>query len=196
MIDTDSSELLGRVLVSFVKNYGLYWSREHVEWGKKGPGNAGRIRGYRAGSETPVDFRAQAGVYVLYDGVDIPSSRVTYVGQVGRANNDSLYARLWNHCWDHLWNRWTRFSWFGVYNVGKNDALVWTKVDKNVVAALPGVIDHLEGVLITILEPALNKRGANWDGAVQYFQHEPGAHDPVLARLAALEELVKKLPKG
>lgn len=181
--------------MSFIKNYGLFWRRDLVEWGKKGPGNAGQVRGYKYGSESLVDFRAQAGVYVLYDGADIPSSRVTYVGQVGRANADSLYARLWNHCWDHLWNRWTRFSWFGVYAVGVGDALVHVNIEKSINVPITGVIDHLEGVLITLLEPALNKRGANWDGAIQYFQHEPDVKDEVLERLKALEDAVSKLPK-
>ncbi len=180
--------------MSFIKNYGLYWRRDQVEWGSKGPGNIGMLRGYVEGSDELVDFRAQAGVYVLYDGADIPSSRVTYVGQVGRAGGDSLYARLYDHhAKDHLWNRWTRFSWFGVFAVGVS-GLVHTKVDKGYADSYTSVIDHLEGVLITVLEPPLNKRGANWDGAAQYFQHEPEA-TPLETRLERLEGEISLLRK-
>ena len=179
--------------MSFIKNYGLYWRRDQVEWGSKGPGNSGKLRGYAGNGKTPVDFRAQAGVYVLYDGADIPSSRVTYIGQVGRSNGDSLYARLYDHhARDHLWNRWTRFSWFGVFAIGKK-GLTQTKVAKTYADSLGSVIDHLEGVLITVLEPPLNKRGANWDGATQCFQHLPAVVDPVGAQLEALAGQIAEL---
>jgi len=181
--------------MSFIKNYGLYWRRDLVEWGKKGPGNSGKLRGYLADSKEPVDFRGQAGVYVLYDGADIPSSHVTYVGQVARAGDDSLYARLYDHhAKDHLWNRWSRFSWFGVFVVGKGGSLVQTNVEKTYTDALTSVIDHLEGVLISVLEPPLNKRGANWDGATQYYQHEPDpVDDPTSTRLDTLQAEIAAL---
>lgn len=179
--------------MSIIKNYGLYWSRGNVNWGKRGAGNAGHLRGYDDAPESFVDFREQAGVYVLYDGADIPSSRVMYIGQAGRANGDALFKRLKDHTDDHLWNRWTRFSWFGVFAVGKDRTLVHTKIDKNAQAPLPDVIDHLEGMLITVLEPVLNKRGANWNAATEYFQWLPEPEVPLASRLAAIEEQLKKI---
>lgn len=176
--------------MSFIKNYGLYWKRDLVAWGARGAGNAGSLVGYAARSEEPVEFRTQAGVYVLYDGADIPSLKVNYVGQVGRARGDSLFGRLRNHRRDHLWNRWTRFSWFGVFAVGATSRLVRADVGRRYQGPLTGVIGHLEGVLITMLEPTLNKRGANWDGADQYFQDDEQP-TPVDARLAALEARIR-----
>lgn len=172
--------------MSFIKNYGLFWRRDRVEWGKPGPGNAGSVAGYAAKSNVRVDFRDQAGVYVLYDGADIPSLTVTYVGRVGRRSGDSLFGRLRDHCNDHLWNRWTRFSWFGVFRVGKAGRLTHAKVSKVIRPTISQVIDHLEGALTTVLEPPLNKRGANWGGATQYFQDEPEV-DEVVARLIDIE---------
>lgn len=182
--------------MAFIKNYGLFWERELVRWGSKGPGNPGALIGYKANSSKPVDFRDQAGVYVLYDGADIPSLKVTYVGQVGRAKGDSLLGRLRNHTRDHLWNRWTRFSWFGVFAIGKGNKLVHTKVTKVIHPQLSDVVDHLEGVLITMLEPPKNKRGANWKAtaspAVEFFQEDDGRRD-VVAKLAAVQARLDEL---
>lgn len=184
-IEVLSTQKLGG-LVSFIANYGLFWRRDRVEWGTRGRGNAGSLLGYAAGAEVGVDFRQQAGVYVLFDGADIPSLKVTYVGQVGRRATDSLLGRLREHQRDHLWNRWTRFSWFGVHPVGRAGTLIRTSVSRRHNGALAGVIDHLEGVLITMLEPPLNKRGANWDGATQFFQDEHRENE-IIQRLDALD---------
>ena len=64
-----------------IQNYGLYWRRDRVEWGQQG-----RVRGALWGKERggkkklPVDFRAQKGIYALYD----DSFNLVYVGQAGK----------------------------------------------------------------------------------------------------------------
>ena len=92
-----------------VHNYGLFWRRYDVFWGR--PNVPGRLDGVPA-KETlakPIDFREQAGVYVLYD----DNFRLVYVGQAG-AGNQFLFSRLKHHRRDALADRWTRFSWFGI----------------------------------------------------------------------------------
>lgn len=174
--------------MSFIKNYGLFWERDRVTWGTRGKGNKGSLTGYTGGSREPVDFRDQAGVYVLYDGIDIPTMKVVYVGQAGQRNNDSLFVRLKAHTRDHLWNRWKRFSWLGVFTVGRNNQLVHKNIDKMAHLGLPGILDHLEGVLITLMEPPLNKRGGNWGGTAQYYQDVPEESDRTLEEVMALRE--------
>src|SRR5208282_3263832 len=92
-----------------IHNYGLFWHRSDVLWGHQ------KVRGHlkgklaKAKSGLPVDFRNQAGLYVLYD----DSFRLVYVGQAG-AGNQFLFSRLRQHTRDALADRWTRFSWFGI----------------------------------------------------------------------------------
>ena len=152
-----------------VRNYGLFWERRLVPWGSRGPGNCGSLFGHADRSKVLIDFSAQAGVYVLYEGLDIAIHRVIYVGQVGAGKN-GLRNRLNGHRSDDLWNRWHRFSWFGVYAVGAGDKL--NNVGKECVGNVPVAIalDQIEGVLRTLLEPPKNKRGANWHDTTEFFQ--------------------------
>jgi hypothetical protein len=64
---------------SLIRNYGLFWRRDWVFWGK--PRVPGHLKGVYSKKTTsdPVDFRYQQGVYVLYD----DSFRLVYVGQAG-----------------------------------------------------------------------------------------------------------------
>jgi hypothetical protein len=181
--------------MSFIKNYGLFWERDRVDWGRRGKGNKGKLIGYTATGQIGIDFSKQSGIYILYEGADISTKRVVYVGQVGRTSGDSLLGRLSDHAFrSHLWNRWSRFSWFGVFDVGRAGKLVHVKIDKSAMLALPDIIDHLEGSLITLLEPALNKRGANWGGARQYFQDDEHSN-PVLDEIKSLKDQVAALAK-
>ena len=59
-----------------IQNFGLFWERDHIDWGRQGPGNAGHLKGYVTSPDSPVDFREQRGIYVLYEGASIPSQRV------------------------------------------------------------------------------------------------------------------------
>ena len=93
-----------------IRNYGLFWHRNRVFWGRQRvPGNLkGKLA--KESSKDAVDFRHQAGVYVLYD----DNFRAVYVGQAGSGDSSSLFSRLKQHKIDALAERWTRFSWFGI----------------------------------------------------------------------------------
>ena len=152
-----------------VQNFGLHWERDQITWGSKGPGNTGHLRGYRGSPDNYVDFREQRGIYVLYEGADIPSSRVVYVGQAGAGQND-LFHRLRSHRDQELWNRWQRFSWFGLLAVGVNFTLVHKAKAAVGHIDLETALDQMEAIVMELLEPLKNKQGAQWRGALQYFQ--------------------------
>lgn len=148
-----------------IRNYGLFWHRESVFWGRQKV--KGRLEGVPASSVRAkiVDFREQAGVYVLYD----DNFRVIYVGQAG-AGNSRLFSRLKKHTKDALADRWTRFSWFGLRWVKRNNKL------SNVAAGVPvrhkDLLDHIEAILISATEPPHNKQGGKFGKKVkQYIQH-------------------------
>ena len=155
-----------------IKNYGLMWERESVRWvGTKG--NAAKLMGQGPignpiKDQVEVDFREQIGVYILYR-----NETVVYVGQAG-AGNSTLFSRLKNHLSDHLADRWDKFSWFGVRKVNKSGKLSKTKGELNRTLKANEILDLLEGLLINVVEPPLNKQGAKWSSIEQYFQLSEG----------------------
>lgn len=72
-----------------IQNYGLFWRRDRVKWGKGK--NKGTLVGYWKGAKRQgsVDFREQRGIYVLYD----DTFKIVYVGQAGN-KNQCLFDRL------------------------------------------------------------------------------------------------------
>lgn len=148
-----------------IQNYGLHWRRDGVNWGKKGLGNQGDLMGRLATkAKSPVvNFRNQSGIYILQDGF-----RPVYIGQTGRGEQ-RLFARLKAHRKNHLAERWDRFSWFGIYPV-KKGALDENAKVASFLTTIENVLDHLEGALILITEPPLNKLGARMGKAEQYRQ--------------------------
>lgn len=155
--------------MAIIKNYGLRWSRNKVQWGARGKGNEGRLSGKYANlkSSESVDFREQIGIYVLYE----PSYIPVYVGQAGMGNA-RLFQRLKNHTNDHLRDRWIYFSWFGFRDVNTNCTLS-DKQNPESSASLSyaEALGEIEGILIQILEPRLNKQGPKWQQtASEYVQ--------------------------
>ena len=155
-----------------IQNYGLFWQRDEVEWGYPGKGYKGNLTGkYARLLRSPeVDFREQQGVYVLYD----DNFKVVYVGQAGRGEQ-RLFTRLRNHKRDHLSQRWSRFSWFGILPV------VDGKLNLDFAIALPelsGILNHVEAILIAASEPPLNlQRGRFGSDVQQYIQHSAVEED-------------------
>jgi len=165
-----------------IENYGLFWKRDDVFWGRQKV--KGRLEGVPAGSLTskPVDFRGQQGVYVLYD----DGFRVVYVGQSG-TKKQRLFARLKRHTRNHLAQRWTRFSWFGVRKVRKTGELA--KENYAAHPLLPRVLNHIEAILIAATEPPQNRQSGKFGADVkQYIQYR----DKEAAGLT-VEETVKKI---
>jgi hypothetical protein len=149
-----------------IQNYGLFWRLDQVYWGKQK--DAGKLLGRRAtrAKSNPVDFRGQRGVYVLYD----DSFKIVYLGQAGGRNNARLFGRLKVHKRDHLAQRWSRFSWFGVCPV------VSDKIDEKYNPANPSIIDvldHIEGILLAAAEPPLNLQRGRFGRGVERFLQVP-----------------------
>ena len=165
------------------------WERDSVAWwGVRG--KAGHLKGigpigFAQKNQIEADFRRQIGVYVLYR-----ENQIIYVGQAGSGNND-LYSRLKNHLTDHLADRWDKFSWFGILNVNKNGSLSKQKGDVNRNLNADDVLDLIEGLMINVLEPPLNKQGARWKGIDQYRQSIDGWD--AMTEKEMLEAIAEKL---
>jgi hypothetical protein len=160
----------GDVPKLLIQNYGLFWTRSKVFWGKQH--SQGHLKGIRVGNRRglPFDFREQQGVYVLYD----DSFRSVYVGQAGSNKNQRLFNRLKQHCKDKLADRWTRFSWFGIRQTLKGNKLSRPvsrfSVEPNI------ILDQIEAILISSTEPPLNLQGDRFGKDVKrYLQYKGGA---------------------
>ena len=172
-----------------VKNFGHLWERQYLYRGRGSI--AGHLKGQRSAKSEIVDFRDQIGVYVLHD----KNLQPLYVGQAGYGESSRMLTRLKAHENDHLWNRWTHFSWFGFRKVTGKGLHQSMSPDSKVSVSGSDVIEQLEGLLITVLEPSLNKQGAVWKQADEYFQHiEPELQTTSNAQLAiTLEERFNQL---
>ena len=147
-----------------IKNYGLRWQRDLIFWGW--PGKAGCLLG-RLG-DTIIDFRRQIGIYILYD-----NEKIVYIGQAVK-DNHTIFSRLKDHTKDHLADRWNRFSWFGILKVKGGKELV--KVASAYQTNTKDMVDHLEAILLAVIEPPLNKQGGKWTVATQYIQEKHPEH--------------------
>lgn len=151
-----------------IQNYGLFWHKDRVQWGrgkKKGTLNGWLVGAKREGC---VDFRTQRGIYVLYD----DNFRIIYVGQAGRGSQN-LFARLKQHRKDHLAERWSRFSWFGIVPVTDEWELE-ANDDIEFDTDPASVLNHIEAILIASAEPPLNlQRGRFGSDVEKYLQEEP-----------------------
>jgi len=148
-----------------IRNYGLFWRREYVFWGRQK--NSGNLKGFYTNNKNKiVDFRDQRGIYVLYD----DGFNLVYVGQAG-AGNTRLFTRLKDHTTDHLADRWTKFSWFGTRRV-LNTNCTLSKEKDALHPKVRNVLNHLEAVLISSVEPPHNRQGGRFGNEVeQYLQY-------------------------
>lgn len=160
-----------------IYNYGLFWRRDLIYWGKGGKGDySGHLWGMTSRSKRgiprleaeAVDFRTQIGVYALYYDFEL-----VYIGQAGGitekgGEGKDFHTRLGEHRGDHLADRWTRFSWFGTLKVGKSGVL--GNIPKGVNLQRADFLNILEAVAISISEPKLNRQGGSWGPAKEYFQ--------------------------
>lgn len=167
--------------MAIIKNYGLRWRRDHIAWGAGSRG--GHLSGIPVGEKrsTPVNFREQIGIYILYEDGFTP----IYIGQAG-SGNARLFDRLKSHRDGRLRDRWSYFSWFGFREVDRNgDLMIRQKPDARVGLSYSSALDEIEGVLIQALEPRLNKQGARWQKtAKEYIQSRPAIEEVSLQSLA------------
>lgn len=165
-----------------IKNYGFLWDRDYIY---RGAGKtAGHLKGTAAGV-ADADFRDQIGVYVLYDS----AQKIVYVGQAGNGNA-TLFTRLKNHMDGPLWNRWQYFTWIGFRDVNADGNL---SAQQNVESGVSGfkysdALNELEGILIEVIEPKLNKQSGRLKSAREYYQYRDDRLDDVTAA-DVLEEL-------
>ena len=174
-----------------IKNYGFLWDRDQIY---RGAGcNAGHLKGTATGLVT-ADFREQIGVYVLYD----INQRIVYVGQAGNGNA-TLFTRLKNHMDGQLWNRWQYFSWVGFKDVNADGKLsAQQSVDSGVSGfKYSDALNEIEGILIEIIEPKLNKQSGRLKSAREYNQFRDDRMYSVTNSdlLAELQELRQQITK-
>jgi hypothetical protein len=148
-----------------IRNYGLFWKRTDVFWGRPGRGNAASLLGKLADlkrSES-VDFREQTGIYALY-----ADYCLVYIGQTA-GTGKQLLGRLKDHLTDDLAGRWDSFSWFGTRQVIA-DGKKLKAPRAGASASYETALNHLEAILIHVAEPPLNRQGGRWGKADQYLQ--------------------------
>lgn len=131
-----------------IKAYGIHWKRKDVDWNKQDV----KIWGSQSNAMN-VNFATMRGVYVLHYGQDI-----IYVGQT--TSNTGIGKRLRDHTRDRLSNRWDGFSWFGLDSVNSSGEIVYSQ-NSDFKLSIQNIADVLEGMLLEILEPKSNRRGAN-----------------------------------
>lgn len=174
-----------------IKNYGFLWERKYIFRGAGS--NAGHLKGAASGLAI-ADFRDQIGVYVLYD----QFQNIVYVGQAGNGNA-SLFTRLKNHMDGGMWNRWQYFTWIGFKAVNQDGSL---SAQQGVDSGVSGfkysdALNEIEGILIEVIEPKLNKQSGRLKSAVEYTQYiDPRVDDVTNATLLAeLQEVKAQLQR-
>jgi hypothetical protein len=155
-----------------VKNFGMFWSREKVDW------KSGNMWGTLQNG-TPINFKNQVGIYLLHD-----AREVIYVGQ---AVQQPIAKRLADHCKDRLNGRWDRFSWFGFHGVSVEDGTLDIEDFNKINFSMQNVANVLEAILIEGLEPRQNRKSGNEFG-FEFLQ----ATDPALEKRMQ-QALLKKL---
>lgn len=156
-VETAAEEATG-----IIQAFGMYWARSLIVWNSNPT-----IMGQQQTGAKPVNFADQRGVYLLYDDRD-----VIYVG---RAADQGLGRRLYQHTVDRLASRWNRFSWFGLWRVTQDGSLA-EEASKSLAPEI--IVATMEALLIEGLEPPQNRRRGDDFRAVEYLQ----AEDPELEK--------------
>ncbi len=157
-----------------VSSFGMFWRRSAVQWVA-----TPKLLGVQQLGATPVNFNAQLGIYLLYDGRE-----VIYIG---RTTDRPLGRRLYEHTLDRLAARWDRFSWFGLLPVS----------DTGHLQSLPSayeaakIIPALEAILIEALEPRQNRKRGDDLAAAEFMQLE----DPEIQKKRVRESLEAAIDK-
>ncbi len=156
----------------FIKNYGLFWKRNNVDWGNPGPGNAGALLGKLPDEQNSpeINFRDQFGVYALYN----RNKALLYCGLAGigrgegEAEIQKLFKRIKQHQQDenNLSEYWTYFSWFGLQGV-EGDVL---NIEEDINGTRVQFLLQIKAIMIQLANPPANKNPANFNPAVEYEQ--------------------------
>lgn len=161
-----------------IQAFGMYWERNAVHWQQ-----TTQLLGRYDRKSTTVDFGAQTGVYLLFDG-----RNVVYAGRTElRQSGDALARRLFEHTEDRLKGRWDRFSWFGLRTV--NDAGTLGPIPERYAPTQSALIATLEALLIEAFEPPQNRKRGDSLRDREYIQVE----DPEVEARRARAFLMSKL---
>jgi len=167
---TDDESLNSKDLIT---SYGFYWNRNNIIWK-----NTPKILGTELNGSGVIDFTHQIGVYLLHDG------RETIY--IGKAIEQAIGTRLYQHTSDRFAGRWDRFSWLGFLSVNDDGSLKSARNAKQLTMQELGNL--LEAVLIECIEPRLNRRKGDNNDAIEYLQHV----DPDL-KILRIKESVDEL---
>lgn len=157
-----------------VSCFGMFWRRESVAW-RSTP----RLLGVEKIGASPIDFTAQQGVYLLYDGREII--------YVGRSTDRPLGRRLYEHTLDRMAARWNRFSWFGLLPLDSKSQPMSLPPSFDTDKLIPA----LEAILIESLEPRQNRKRGDDLAQAEFLQKR----DPKIAeeeQKRVLERLTKQ----
>jgi hypothetical protein len=150
--------------MSIIKSFGHFWDRQPIDERK----NNFSLLGHSGMGKKKIqlDFSNQSGIYLLHKN----DREIVYIGQTG-SGNKRLYSRLKDHTKDHLWNRWTHFSWFGFLEVDRKE-LKLKEIDENKKKSdeIRVSLDEIEAVLIQMFELRLNKQGPKWHNTPEFWQ--------------------------
>jgi hypothetical protein len=151
--------------MALVGAYGELWSRQAIDWGRRGRGQKGGLLGEFGSKAAPtrVDVWDQEGVYLLH-----ADYAVIYVGL---AHGTKLGPRLRGHRDDHLAGRWDQFSWYGMRGVLQDGTLGVSAVNKNVKTI--DAVQIIEALMIRAAPGALNKSIEGLKGATLVRQIGP-----------------------
>ncbi len=164
-----------------VNAFGMYWSRDSVQWTASRPRLFGQQDRSHEGGSTKVDFGPQKGVYLLHD-----RRKVVYVG---RATDQPMGMRLRQHITDRLSGRWDRFSWFEALATSETGELSPPTQEQSAFR-LDTFIATMEALLIEALEPPQNRRRGDADfRAIEFLQ----VADPEVENQNIISSLWKKL---
>lgn len=166
----------------FIKNFGLFWEIDEIEWHPgKGARGVFRLIG-RQGNNRPglrlADFRYQQGIYILYN------NHGPYY--TGLTKKQGLGKRLKDHLSDEHGGKWNRFSWFGFCSIltGKDDDN-FCKLRNMAGIAMSDpkkVISDVEAILIRAMS-LTNINKTNFTHADQWVQVKLNEVDYYLSKL-------------
>lgn len=166
-----------------VKNYGLFWEHDKVNWNKKPS-----LQGY-VSKDKLCCFDQQIGIYVLYN----ENKEILYVGQAG-VGNATLLSRLKAHNKDHLEGWWTYFSWFGLFKPDAKGSKLVNVSKEKFHAERNELLDSLEGIMIAAINPKMNKQGEKLGKRFkQYVKLETTETKKLLDQIETLNNRLEKM---
>lgn len=160
--ESDGSDPTGGTLIN---SYGLYWSRDAVDWNSQKL--LGERRHYKVNKNNTTkkikdcNVWSVRGIYALYS-----NFKLIYAGLAG--SNEGIGSRLKAHTEKpRLAKRWDSFSWFGIDGFN-DDGTSRRYVDNSVPAEI--LVRSFELIAIFVADPPLNRSQGRFKGAEQIVQ--------------------------